>query len=41
MDHILCLNMTLHLYPLRTDAQLCATETKWGRPLSTRACRQG
>ena len=33
MDNMLFSNMTLNPQPLHIDAQFCATETEWGRPL--------
>ena len=35
MDNMLFSNMTLNQQPLHIDAHLCATETRWGRPLMT------
>lgn len=33
MDNMLFSNMTLNPQPLHIDAQFCAEETEWGRPL--------
>ncbi len=33
MDNMLFSNMTLNPQPLHIDANFCATETEWGRPL--------
>ena len=33
MDNMLFSNMTLNPQPLHIDAEFCATETEWGRPL--------
>jgi acyl dehydratase len=33
MDNVLFSNITLNPSPLHIDAQYCATETEWGRPL--------
>lgn len=33
MDNMLFSNMTLNPQPLHIDAQFCATETQWGKPL--------
>ena len=33
MDNMLFSNMTLNPQPLHIDADFCATETEWGRPL--------
>ncbi len=33
MDNMLFSNMTLNPQPLHIDAQFCADETEWGRPL--------
>ena len=33
MDNMLFSNMTLNPQPLHIDAQFCATETEWGRPI--------
>jgi acyl dehydratase len=33
MDNMLFCNMTLNSQPLHIDAQFCAEETEWGRPL--------
>jgi acyl dehydratase len=33
MDNILFSSMTLNPQPLHIDAEFCARETEWGRPL--------